>query len=217
MPQFGEMNANLMCATRFQSTLHQGISADCFKRLHVRDRQLAEVRVLRAAAAAVAPIAHQPAGNRLRLHLAFDDRQVAPMRRMLPEFLGQYSLGGVRPGKHYESAGIPIDTVHSPHGHGDAPAIAAASDLRDHMWQQFIERGLNLLAPLRPLPFLPMPIRRHTGRLFDDDHVVIEILYADIVFFRRRCSGMGQHFDHVVGRQPSAGIGAQIAADHYPP
>ena len=40
MPRFGQMNANLMCASRLKATLDLRVSIELFQRSHMRDREL---------------------------------------------------------------------------------------------------------------------------------------------------------------------------------
>src|ERR1043165_9966460 len=114
-------------------------------------RAFAETGILGAAAAAVAAIAHKPAGNRLGFYSPVYNRQIAAMRRMLTKLLRQDAFGGMRASKNHKSAGLAIDSMHCSHRQRHAAPIPAAFDLRDQMRHQLIECGLNLLTAPGPV------------------------------------------------------------------
>src|SRR4051812_8256044 len=97
------------------------------------DRHFPDAGLVGAAAAAVATIAHQMAGDGLRLHLTFYNRQVAAVCSVMAELLGQVSFRGVRACENHEPTGFPIDPVNGAHGPWNAALSAAPFDLVDDM------------------------------------------------------------------------------------
>ena len=96
MADFGQVNADLMRAARFQPAFDDRVAGELLHRPDVRDRPLCafgRFAQRRAAAEAVAAVADQPGVDRLRLlDAAVDDGHIGPLHFVPGEHADQLLL-----------------------------------------------------------------------------------------------------------------------------
>ena len=146
MTVFGQMNANLVRAAGFQAAFDERVVAQAVDGPHVRDRRLARVGQVGAAAAAVTAIANQPAFDGLGGHDALRDGQVAAANTMHAKLLPQVFFRLRRAGEHHQAARVAVQAMHGAYPPEGCPARTALP-VGEQSRQQLVEGRLKL--PLR--------------------------------------------------------------------
>ena len=123
-----------------------------------------------------------------------------------------------RAGEDHQAAGIAVQAMHGPHPPHRRPCRDALLPLGDQPRQQFVEGRLKLPLARRQFALLGVSRGGHAGRLFHHDQVLVEIAGCGCpASLGGRRQRMRQQLDHVGQPQPTAGVDAEIAADHHPP
>ena len=128
------------------------------------------------------------------LTVAFDDRQIPAMRRVVAELFGQMALGLGGEGKHHQPARFTVQAMHGPNRHGHALPRRRGSSLATMRESISSSVGCICRRCCRPIPLFAMPIRRQARRLFDHHHLLVEMHDLHILFARRRSGRLRQDF-----------------------
>jgi hypothetical protein len=183
MADFGQVNANLVRATSFQSAFDNGVIAEVLHRPHVCDSLLGALGSLalwRAAAEAIAAVANEPGVDGLRLiDPAMYDGHVRSLDLVSGEHADELLLGLGRARENHQAAGIPVEAVDRANlkpsvnaaisGRGFRPLLRPSLTLRVNVvgkpkaqmtgqdaLDEFIECWLKLLAALGQIGFFAM-------------------------------------------------------------
>ena len=223
MPQFGQMDADLMGAAGLETTLHQRVGiAEMLDRVDVRDGQLAAA-VLARSPPAVTAITNEMRSDRAGRQPPHHQRQIASLRGVQPKLLGQNPPGRHRPGEDQEAAGLTVDAMHRPHRLRPPPPLAAAPLAAagefpgDRLGHEFLERRLKLPAAGGPAPLLVVTGACHSRWLVDHHDRLVEMDDSDIARRGRPRRGILEHLDNLARLKPAAGVGADVAVNQDPP
>ena len=146
---------------------------------------------------------------------------------MGPKLQTQLALGIDRSGEHHQPTGFAVESMHGPQtpqgtfltggrllaGLSGGTASSAPFTAVDDPRQDFIQRGLQLLAAAGPVALFRMPQSGHSRRFFDHHEVLVEIPNLDVVFGRGWGGRVGQQPDHLSLFQAAAFVQTQISVD----
>jgi len=93
MPRFGQVNADLVGASRLELAFDDRISVEPLDRFHVRDGPFAQLRMLRTPAATVPPVRNEIRCIRLGADISERHGQIDPVQAVVTELRSQQALG----------------------------------------------------------------------------------------------------------------------------
>ena len=132
-----EVDSDLMRAAGFQPAFDQGDARATRQDRDVGDRRLAQLRVVRRAAQAIATVFDQARPERAPFEIAVDQCQVAPVHAVKTELLLEMSFGRHAAREHDQPAGLFVQSMH--HAERRLRARVAPAELPAH---QVDERAL---------------------------------------------------------------------------
>jgi hypothetical protein len=214
MAEFRQVDPNLVGASCLEPACQQGLTCKMVKLFDVRDCLFANIGKERAAAPAVAPVTHQPAGDPLRVHHALRHGEIPPKDGVGAELLAQACLGCHSSGEDDQAAGFFVQPLHDPEP-GQRASSAFALPRRDHRRHQVFQRRMQRLSPGRPGSLRGMADRRQAGRFFNYYQVLVEMAKSEDFMSGRWADWLGQQLDGLTFTQSSGGVEAQIAVDTH--
>jgi hypothetical protein len=113
MAQLGKMDADLVCPSRLESAVNQGVSRQHLGRFNVRDRLLAKPFYLGAAPPAIAAVADEEGRDSLRRHATGHNREITADDGMSMELFPKSTLSRYRAGEDDQPARFFVETLNN--------------------------------------------------------------------------------------------------------
>lgn len=172
MARFGEVNSDLMLATRLQLAHHKRRALERLDRQHMGDRPLRRRRCFAVAVVGlvgspkpIAPVREQPGVVATDLRVAMHDRQVETVEVPIPELALEKTLCGDGSGKGQQAAGALVEAMH--HTDFGIVALAVAGALAPERQAKQVDQGVPIVVVVAD--------REHARGLVDDEHLPVGV------------------------------------------